>query len=90
MRTRATVIGIGLLVTALAALSGPARAQDEIRLGAFAPLSGISADVGAQIKAGTEVALERIAEISLGGQAAPRAASSGTTRRGRATSASTR
>ena len=68
MRTRATVIGIGLLVTALTAFSGPARAQDEIRLGAFAPLSGISADVGAQIRAGAEVALERIAEISLGGR----------------------
>ena len=72
MRTPATVIGIGLLVTALWVIPGLALAQDtgEIRLGAFAPLSGISADVGAQIKAGAEVALDRIAEpgIRLGGK----------------------
>src|SRR5262245_19521768 len=45
-------------------------AQDagEIKLGAFMPLSGISADVGAQIKAGAEVALERAPEIRIGGK----------------------
>jgi len=32
----------------------------EIKIGAFMPISGISADVGAQIKAGTEVAVERV------------------------------
>src|SRR5215468_2477371 len=47
-----------------------AEAQDagEIKLGAFMPLSGISADVGAQIKAGAEVAVERMPEIRLGGK----------------------
>ncbi len=72
MRTPATVIGFALLVTAFSAIPGPAIAQDagEIRLGAFAPLSGISADVGAQIRAGAEVALERIAqqELRVGGK----------------------
>jgi branched-chain amino acid transport system substrate-binding protein len=68
MRTRATAIGIGLLLAALAVRPGPADAQDEIRIGAFAPLSGISADVGAQMRAGAEVALERLAELSLGGR----------------------
>jgi branched-chain amino acid transport system substrate-binding protein len=66
MRTR-TAIGIGLLLAVLAR-PAPAGAQDEIRLGAFAPLSGISADVGAQMRAGAEVALERIPEVRVGGR----------------------
>jgi len=49
-----------------------ARAQEpaEIRVGVFAPLSGISADVGAQIKAGAEVALDRVGAqgLTLGGK----------------------
>ena len=53
---------------ALGAPLGPVDAQDEIRLGAFAPLSGISADVGAQMRAGAEVALERLAEVRVGGR----------------------
>src|SRR5262245_23999849 len=56
--TTTIVLGILLaLVVGIAALD----AQDaaEIKLGAFMPISGISADVGAQIKAGTEVAVER-------------------------------
>jgi branched-chain amino acid transport system substrate-binding protein len=36
-------------------------AQQEVKLGAFVTLSGISADVGAQMKAGVEVAVERMA-----------------------------
>src|SRR5919204_5015432 len=55
----------------LAVLTGPivARAQDnEVRLGAFMPVSGISADVGAQIKAGIEVAAERLPTIPLSGK----------------------
>jgi branched-chain amino acid transport system substrate-binding protein len=49
-----------------------AAAQDEIKIGAFAPLSGISADVGAQIKAGIEVAVERANAqgVQLGGKPA--------------------
>src|SRR5215831_19174279 len=47
-------------------------AQDatEMKLGAFMPISGISADVGAQIKAGTEIAVERAHEqgLKLGGK----------------------
>lgn len=39
----------------------PAVAQQEIKLGAFVTLSGISADVGAQMKAGIEVAVESLA-----------------------------
>jgi branched-chain amino acid transport system substrate-binding protein len=68
MSTRATAIGMGLLLAALGAPPGPVGAQDEIRLGAFAPLSGISADVGAQMRAGAEVALERLAEVRVGGR----------------------
>jgi len=52
------------LLASVAALclsaSSLAQAQ-EIKLGAFVTLSGISADVGAQMKAGIEVAVERIA-----------------------------
>ncbi|MGH7263288.1 MAG: ABC transporter substrate-binding protein [Candidatus Rokuibacteriota bacterium] len=69
MRTKATVAGILLFLVILPGV--PAQAQDaEIRIGAFAPLSGISADVGAQIRAGAEVAVERVTqqEVRLGGK----------------------
>jgi branched-chain amino acid transport system substrate-binding protein len=59
----ATLGRITVAVALLAAVAVTAvRAQDpaEIRIGVFAPLSGISADVGAQIKAGAEVALGRV------------------------------
>src|SRR5262245_51074651 len=47
-----------------------AQAGGEIKVGAFAPLSGISADVGAQIRAGAEVAVERMQgqELRVGGK----------------------
>jgi branched-chain amino acid transport system substrate-binding protein len=59
-----------VILTFLFALTGVAAAQDEIRVGAFAPLSGISADVGAQIRAGIEVAVERAGEFQVGGKPA--------------------
>src|SRR5713226_6931818 len=68
-----TAIGLVALPLGLAALlAAPlaACAQDEIRLGAFLPISGISADVGAQMKAGAEVALERMATVQVGGKPA--------------------
>lgn len=69
----------GLVIAALtagllASLPGPGRvgAQDagEIKLGAFMPISGLSADVGAQIKAGIQVAVDRATQqgIRLGGK----------------------
>ncbi|HEV8311369.1 MAG TPA: ABC transporter substrate-binding protein [Methylomirabilota bacterium] len=56
-------IGVATLLVGL----GDGRAQDagEVRLGAFMPISGISADVGAQIKAGIEVAVERTQQPGL-------------------------
>ncbi len=66
-----TAIGLTALLLGLAALlAAPltAGAQDEVKLGAFLPISGISADVGAQMKAGTEVALERMATLQVGGK----------------------
>ena len=66
-----TAIGLVALLLGLAALlAAPpsAGAQDEVKLGAFLPISGISADVGAQMKAGTEVALERMATLQVGGK----------------------
>src|SRR5258708_19943444 len=66
-----TAVGIVSLRLGLAAfIAAPpgAGAQDEVRLGAFLPISGISADVGAQMKAGTEVALERMATLQVGGK----------------------
>ena len=48
------------LLGALLLAPRPGAAQEvEVRLGAFMPVSGISADVGAQIKGGIEVAVER-------------------------------
>src|SRR5579884_722544 len=49
---------LGLLGGVIALGLGQAQAQ-EIKLGAFMPISGITADVGAQIKAGIEVAVDR-------------------------------
>ena len=37
-----------------------ARAQETVKIGAFVTLSGVSADVGGQMRAGIEVAVERI------------------------------
>src|SRR5512132_3435050 len=68
--TIARILATLLLALVPLAVVVPAHAQDEIRVGAFAPLSGISADVGAQIKAGIEVALERAGELQLGGKPA--------------------
>jgi len=64
MKRIAEYIALGAVLGALATLvygRAAVEAQDagEIKLGAFMPLSGISADVGAQIKAGAEVAAER-------------------------------
>ena len=68
--TRAPALVVVMLTFFLLALTGVAGAQDEIRVGAFAPLSGISADVGAQIRAGIEVAVERAGEFQVGGKPA--------------------
>lgn len=73
MTTPATSRILASLLLAVLPLVGtvvPVLAQDEVRVGAFAPLSGISADVGAQIRAGIEVALERAGELQLGGKPA--------------------
>jgi branched-chain amino acid transport system substrate-binding protein len=62
MRISKTVRNMVAGLAALGAMAAsPAFAQQEIKLGAFVTLSGISADVGAQMKAGIEVAVERIA-----------------------------
>jgi branched-chain amino acid transport system substrate-binding protein len=70
MRKPATLLLLFLGAGLTALLGGPlaAAAQDEVKLGAFLPISGISADVGAQMKAGTEVALERMPTVQLGGK----------------------
>jgi branched-chain amino acid transport system substrate-binding protein len=68
---RRTVTGFTSLLLGLAALVGTPTltgAQEEIRLGAFLPISGISADVGAQMKAGTEVAAGRMGTLQVGGK----------------------
>ena len=54
----ASTSSICLSVLALA-VTAPANAQDEIKIGAFLPVTGVTADVGAQMKAGIEVAVER-------------------------------
>src|SRR5262245_12757453 len=60
------IVALGVIL----AVAGPhlSLAQDEIKLGAFMPISGISADVGAQIKAGIEVAVERVGTVPVGGK----------------------
>ena len=64
--TAAALAGLAVLAWGMAGV----QAQDagEIKIGAFMPLSGISADVGAQIKAGAEIAVDRMPEIRLGGK----------------------
>lgn len=52
------VLGISLSALVVAATT-PAIAQQEIKIGAFLPVTGVTADVGAQMKAGIEVAVER-------------------------------
>lgn len=61
---------IGLLIFLSAAWEVGAQDVGEIRLGAFMPISGLSADVGGQIKAGIEVAVERANQqgLRLGGK----------------------
>jgi branched-chain amino acid transport system substrate-binding protein len=49
---------LGLVALIATSLASSATAQ-EIKLGAFMPISGITADVGAQIKAGIQVAVDR-------------------------------
>ena len=62
MRPNSKVLrGLLAVVTALGLAAGPAAQAQEVKLGAFVTLSGISADVGAQMKAGIEVAVDRIA-----------------------------
>src|SRR4026209_1667194 len=71
MRKPATLVLLFIWggLTPLPAAPPAAVAQDEVKLGAFLPISGISADVGAQMKAGVEVALERMPTVRLGGKA---------------------
>ncbi len=70
MRRHSKSIGIGLLGVALFGGLGSWResgAQEvgEIRIGGFAPISGISADIGAQMKNGADVAVERANQQGL-------------------------
>ena len=62
MRTNSkTLRGLLAVVVMLGLAIGSAAHAQEVKLGAFVTLSGISADVGAQMKAGIEVAVDRIA-----------------------------
>ncbi len=62
MRTNSRALrGLLAIAMALGLAAGSAAEAQEVKLGAFVTLSGISADVGAQMKAGIEVAVERIA-----------------------------
>jgi branched-chain amino acid transport system substrate-binding protein len=68
MRTKLST-GLFLLVAGLLFQLTAARAQEEVRIGAFVTLSGPSADVGEQMKAGIEVAAERMAKgYEVGGK----------------------
>ena len=61
MRTNSKALrGLFAIVLALGLAAGSAAEAQEVKLGAFVTLSGISADVGAQMKAGIEVAVERM------------------------------
>ena len=73
MRISRTVRNVAAGIAALGmAAASPAFAQQEVKLGAFVTLSGISADVGAQMKAGIEVAVERIApDFAINGVKTP-------------------
>ena len=75
MRPHWTSIGIGLLTLAVlsglfAWREGDAQEVGEIHMGGFAPITGISADIGAQMKNGAEVAVERVNQqgIRIGGK----------------------
>src|SRR5262245_36020975 len=74
MAMKRTRVTLTIVLAAVLALAGAVAldAQDaaNVKLGAFMPISGISADVGAQIKAGTEIAVERAQEqgLKLGGK----------------------
>jgi branched-chain amino acid transport system substrate-binding protein len=52
-------VGIAAAIIALVLGSGASRAQKDVKLGAFLPVTGVTADIGAQMKAGFEVAIER-------------------------------
>ncbi len=69
----ARMTAIAALATLVSSLPvAPTSAAEEVKLGAFVTLSGISADVGAQMKAGVEIAVDRIAkDFALGGKAVP-------------------
>jgi branched-chain amino acid transport system substrate-binding protein len=67
--TKIRVLSVQVALTVVLGGAGVAAAQDEVKLGAFLPISGISADVGAQMKAGVEIALERMPTVRLGGKA---------------------
>ena len=70
MRTKLTSLAAGIAMLGLTA--GSVAQAQEVKLGAFVTLSGISADVGAQMKAGIEVAVERIAPgFTINGVATP-------------------
>ena len=51
--------GIAMLAVAGLVWVRPAKAADEIKIGAFLPVTGVTADVGAQMKAGIQLAVER-------------------------------
>jgi branched-chain amino acid transport system substrate-binding protein len=58
-------------VLAVLLFAGAARADVVVKVGAFVTLSGVSADVGAQMKAGMQVAVDRIAkDFKVGGEPA--------------------
>jgi branched-chain amino acid transport system substrate-binding protein len=59
MRSARITAGIAALAVAVLLLVRPARAEDEIKIGAFLPVTGVTADVGAQMKAGIELAVAR-------------------------------
>ncbi len=59
MRT-SWVLGAGLVLAASLTGASGAWAQAEIKVGAFMPVTGNTADIGAQMRAGMEVAVERI------------------------------
>jgi branched-chain amino acid transport system substrate-binding protein len=68
MRRSTLVVGISLVALVLLAAPADRRSaaqEAEIKLGAFMPISGGTADVGAQIRAGVEVAVERLGEAGL-------------------------
>src|SRR5262245_40902659 len=70
MRKPTAIELVSLLLGLVVLFGGPVavRAQDEVKIGAFLPISGISADVGAQMKAGTEIAIERMGTVQVGGK----------------------